>query len=194
MCERASAASDRGTATISAMPDASPSESSLSHRSHPSSRRAGPPFVVAIVIAVVALALAGWSLFLSLDDRSSQAHYTDTQRAEAKVKACSAMDLVRRGISLNTNLQPAGGPSDITGSQAIAANARVALYDGGQYLLARLDPATPTDLADAIRKFADTVMDIGSAATAGAQNSDPAQAARLRDADSANATITDLCK
>lgn len=176
------------------MLDTSPSESSPRRRPHRSSRRAGPVPVVAIAIAVVALALAGWSLFLSLHDRSSQARYTDTQQAEAKVKACSAMDLVRRGISLNTNLQPAGGPSDVTGSQAVAANARVALYDGGQYLLARLDPATSTDLADAIRKFADTAMDIGAAATAGAQNSDPAQAARLRDADSANATITELCK
>ncbi|MGY4651528.1 hypothetical protein [Mycobacterium sp. URHB0021] len=176
------------------MPDPSPSESSLRPRPRGASRRAGPLPVVAIIIAVVALALAGWSLFLSLHDRASQVHYTDAQQADAKVKACSAIDLVRRGISLNTNLQPAGGPADVTGSQAVAANARVALYDGGQYLLARLDTATPTDLADAIRKFADTAMDIGAAATAGAQNSDPAQAARLQDADSANATITELCK
>ena len=104
------------------------------------------------------------------------------------------MDFVRRGVSLNTNLEPPGGPGDVTGSMAVAANARVSLYDGGQYLLANLDPATPVDLADAVRAFANNLMDIGAAATAGAQNSDPDQAARLRDADAANATVTELCK
>ena len=70
----------------------------------------------------------------------------------------------------------------------------MSLYDGGQYLLARLDPATPTDLADTVREFANNCMDIGANATAGAPNDDPEQAARLKDADAANATITEMCK
>jgi hypothetical protein len=37
-------------------------------------------------------------------------------------------------------------------------------------------------------------MDIGAGAIAGAQNSDPAQAARLRDADAANVKIAEACK
>lgn len=156
------------------------------------SRRSGSLALVALFVAIAAAGLAGWALFGG--SGTSEPSYTDTQRAEAKVKACAAMDLVRRGVSLNTNLQPAGGPEDVTGSLAVAANARVALYDGGQYLLARLDPATPADLADAVRKFANNLMDIGAAATAGAQNTDPDQAARLRDAEAANATVTELCK
>ena len=56
---------------------------------------------------------------------------------------------------------------------AVAANARVALYDGGQYLLARLQPDTPPELADAIRKFANNLMDIGARSTSGIPNSDP---------------------
>lgn len=146
---------------------------------------------MSLVFAVGALALAGWTLY-RLDH--SKPSYSDTQRAEAGGSVCKAMDLVRKGVSLNTNLQPAGGPEDVTGSLAVAANARVALYDGGQYLLAKLDPATPSDLADAVRKFANNLMDIGAAATAGAQSSDPDQAARLRDADSANAAIAELCR
>jgi hypothetical protein len=146
---------------------------------------------IALILAIAALAMAGWTLYRSEDAKAS---YSDTQRAEAKVKACTAMDVVRRGVSINTNLQPAGGPQDVMGSQAAAANARVALYDGGQYLLARLDPATPPDLADAVRKFANQLMDIGAASTAGAQNTDPDQFARLRDADVANATVVQLCK
>jgi hypothetical protein len=37
-------------------------------------------------------------------------------------------------------------------------------------------------------------MDIGAGATAGQQNSEPEQTARLKDADAANATIIQLCK
>jgi hypothetical protein len=150
--------------------------------------------LITLLIAVVAVALAGWALIRSMDNGSSEPSYSDAQKADAKVKVCNAMDVVRRGVSLNTNLQPAGGPGDVTGSLAVAANARVALYNGGEYLLARLDPATPPDLADAVRKFANDLMDIGAAATSGMQNSEPPQAARLKEADSANATITELCK
>jgi hypothetical protein len=173
------------------MPDSSPSESSVGHRRSDSRPRSGPLSYIALILAIAALAVAGWTLYRS---EYSEASYSDTQRADAKVAACTAMDLVRRGVSLNTNLQPPGGPGDVTGSLAVAANARVSLYDGGQYLLAKLDPATPADLADAVRKFANNLMDIGAASTAGAQNTDPDQAARLRDADAANAVITELCK
>lgn len=168
----------------------------MGHRKNNRANRAGPISVVALLVAIAALALAGWTVYRSVNnsDDKSEPSYSDTQRAEAKVKICTAVDVVRRGVSLNTNLQPAGGPEDVTGSLAVAANARVALYNGGQYLLARIDPATPTDLADAVRKFANNLLDIGAAATAGAQNADPAQAARLRDADSANATVVELCK
>jgi hypothetical protein len=156
-----------------------------------SSRRPGLTSLIALILAIVAVALAGWALWKSYPSEPS---YSDNQRADAKVKACGAMDAVRKGVSLNTNLEPRGGPDDVTGVLAVAANARVALYNGGQYLLDRLDPATPPDLADAIRRFANNLLDIGANATAGIQNSDPAQGARLKDADTANRTIADLCK
>ena len=73
-------------------------------------------------------------------------------------------------------------------------NARVALYDGGQYLLARLDPATPADLAAEIRTFGNQLMDIGAAATAGVPNTDPAQAARLEAAEAASTAVSGLCQ
>jgi hypothetical protein len=37
-------------------------------------------------------------------------------------------------------------------------------------------------------------MDIGAAATAGAQNTDPDQAARLQAADTENARVAELCR
>ena len=75
----------------------------------------------------------------------------------------------------------------------MSGNARAALFDGGQYLLARMDPATPPELASEIRRFAGLVMDIGAAATAGVPDSDPVQADRLEQAEDASAQISGLC-
>lgn len=149
--------------------------------------------MVAVVLALVALGLSAWASFRPTST-SSTPTYSATEQADAKKKICGAADLVRKGVSLNTNLQPPGGPEDVTGSLAVAANARLSLSDGGQYLVSRLDPATPADVSDAVRKFAGTLMDIGAAATAGMQNTEPDQAARLRDADAQNARVTEVCK
>src|SRR3954464_533665 len=150
---------------------------------------------ITLVVAVAAAALSGWLLIRQAQEGTPNSpNYTTAQRADAKQKICAATDLVRKGVSLNTNLQPPGGPEDVTGSLAVAANARISLYDGGQYLLARLDPATPTDLADSVKNFANLLMDIGANATAGSPNSQPEQAARLKEADAANAKTTELCK
>ncbi|MFL6083891.1 MAG: hypothetical protein ACJ74F_11935 [Mycobacterium sp.] len=150
---------------------------------------------ITLVVAVAAAALSGWLLIRQAQEGTPNSpNYTTAQRADAKQKICAATDLVRKGVSLNTNLQPPGGPEDVTGTLAVAANARISLYDGSQYLLARLDPATPPELGDAVKKFANLLMDIGAGSTAGAQNSQPEQAARLKDADATNSTIAELCK
>lgn len=150
--------------------------------------------VVTLAVAVVAVALAAWAVFRPAPAPPSAPEYTAAQQADAKTGICAAADLVRRGVSLNTNLPVPGGAGDVTGSLAVAANARLSLSDGGQYLLQRLDPATPSELAEPVRRFANTLMDIGAAATAGALNTDPEQAARLRDADAVNATVVEVCK
>jgi hypothetical protein len=119
--------------------------------------------------------------------------YTDTQRTDAKTKICEAYITVDRGIRRNTHLAPEGGDTAV-GALAIAANWRVSAYDGGQYLLARLEPATPPDLADATRSLGNLLMDIGAAATAGVDELDPAQAARIQEVDRLEAVIVELCK
>jgi hypothetical protein len=149
--------------------------------------------VIALILAIAALGLAAWAAFRPAPAPAA-AVYTATQQADAKTAVCKASDLVRRGISLNTNLPVPGGDADVTGSLAVAANARLSLSGGGRYLLDRIDPATPTELAALARRFANTVMDIGAAAIAGVQNTDPDQAARLRDADAANVKIVEACK
>lgn len=148
-----------------------------------------------MTVAIAVLALAGAVLGAVALARSAggPASYSDQQRADAKARVCKAFDVVRKGVSRNTHLQAPGGPADVAGTLAVAANARISLYDGGQYLLARIDPATPAELADASRGFANTLIDIGAAATAGSVDADPDQAARLRSADEANTAIGKMC-
>lgn len=153
-----------------------------------------PASVLALVFSIAALGLAGWAVFRPAPERSATPEYDSVQQADAKATACAAAELVRRGVSMNTNLQSPGGESDVTGSLAVAANARISLSAGGQYLLDQVGPATPTAVADAVTKFARTLMEIGAAATAGALNTDPEQADRLRNADAQNATIVDACR
>jgi hypothetical protein len=146
---------------------------------------------ITAIIAVTALGLAGWALLRS--GSAADQHYSDSQRADAKTRVCDAFQLVRRGVKLNTSIPVPGGPEDVVGTLAVGANARLSAYAGGLYLLDRLDPATPKELADEVRGFADLLTDIGASATAGASDADPDQAARLKSADAANTKLGELC-
>lgn len=157
--------------------------------SEPSSRTG--VLYLALAVAVLALGVAAFALFRTV---GSEPDYTDAQRGEARTAICTAFETVRTGVATNTNIEPPGGSADIAGALAVAANARIALLDGGQYLLARLDPATPTELAGDVRRFANQLMDIGAAATAGVPNTDPVQAARLLDAQAASTAVSDRCR
>jgi hypothetical protein len=143
----------------------------------------------ALVIAVAALALSGWTWWQARSEPS----YSPEQQSTAREAICRAFASVRTGVATYTHLEAPGGDGDVTGSLAIAANARGALMDGGQYLLTRLEPATPPDLADAVRRFANGLLDFGAAATAGAPNSDPDQTARQRDLDAMGGTLSQMC-
>jgi hypothetical protein len=145
----------------------------------------------ALILAVAAAALSGWTWWQS---RARPTYtYTDAEIAAAKSSGCSAYASVRSAVDTNTNLTPPGGDGDVTGALAVAANARVALIGGGQYLLDRVQPATPTELAGAMRDLGNKLMDFGAAAAAGARNTDPAQASLLRDIGTANDTLGRLC-
>jgi hypothetical protein len=153
------------------------------HRSRSALILAG--FAVLLAAAALALWVNTW-----LQSRSVP-EYTPEQRETAQSTACSAYTTVRTGVANNTNLaSPDGG---VTGSLAAAANARVALIGGGQYVLARVGPATPTDLADRLQDFGNKLMDFGAAATAGALNTDPGQVALLAEIDALNTTLGQLC-
>jgi hypothetical protein len=83
--------------------------------------------------------------------------YTERQIADAKQNVCDAYALVRTAVSVTTNKRSSGGDAFAT-QTAIAANGRLALYGGGGYLLEQLsaEPATPSDLANAVKSLAGT--------------------------------------
>ena len=157
--------------------------------SPPSAPRALPRWIApaALVIALIAVAIAVWALLRPASASTTPAA-TSQQTADAKGRACSAYTTVRTAVALQTHADLGSDPVAV---QAVAANARLAMAAGGSYLLAHLDPATPADLAAAIRSFADNLQDITMNAAAGVPNVDPAQAARMRDGDAASARIAD---
>ncbi len=181
----------------------------LSHRYHrlmsdvsgetqaqPASRHAPQPPVgalsrwlapAALLVAVVAVALAIWALMSA----SSNAAAGAKQAGDPKMRVCTAVDTVSKAVTGRTHADL--GPDPVA-QEAVAANARLALVGGGQYLLSRLDSATPPELADPVRSFAYDLQDIGMYALAGMVNTDPEQSARLTQADIARKQIVDLCK
>lgn len=143
----------------------------------------------ALITAVVAVALAVWGLVRSPADEAPAA--SAEQTAEAKTQVCEAFDMVRNAVSLQTN---ADLGKDKVATQAVAANARLATLGGGQFLLSRLDAAVPPDLADAVRSFANNLEYIGMGQLAGAPGNDPAQTARLDDAQATATRVGELCR
>jgi hypothetical protein len=142
------------------------------------------------MIALIAVTVAAWTLLRPPPARSP-APASGQQIATAKARACGAYTTVSTAVSLQTHAYLGSDPVAV---QAVAASARLAMAASGADLLAHLDPATPPDLAAAVRSFADGLQDIAMNALAGLSSDDPAQAARLRDAEAASARVADLCK
>lgn len=182
--------------------DLDPSPSSGSKRPEPvAPKRANAVPTIALALGVVATCLAAYAAFKPAKDPTptpaasqSAVGLRSGSADDAKKATCTAVDTVRKGITLNTNLRVPGGPADAAGTLAVAANARLSLSAGGQYLLAQLDPSAAADLRAEVQKFAALLLDIGANATAGIPNTDPAQAARLKDADATSTRITALCR
>ncbi len=154
--------------------------------------------VVALVVAVGALAVAIWALLstppageatsASGDEASSGG---EDSSEEAGARVCGAFDTVRNAVSLQTNADLGADPVAV---QAVAANARLATLGGGQYLLTQLSDATPSDLSESVRSFANTLQNIGIGQLAGSPANDPAQVQRLDAAQDDAARISELCQ
>jgi flagellar hook-length control protein FliK len=117
--------------------------------------------------------------------------YTEQQISAAKIGACAAFAVVKKGITLQTNGATSDDPAIV---QAEAANARLSTISGGWYLKARLEKATPPDLAAAIQHLSDVLLDLGANYLAAAKDDDPPQAALKSEGNSAFARVQELCK
>lgn len=161
------------------------------------------PVVIAVIAMLVSIATLGASAYMwrnpltPIDTPAAapaeppEPTFTDAQRDEAKAKVCDAFLVVSTGVANSSALQAADG--DAVGAIAIATNARLALYGGGQYMISRVDPATEPQLAEAARAFGNALMDVGAAAVAQIPSDDPAHQERVQDADAENAKLQGFC-
>ncbi|MGU3499324.1 hypothetical protein [Mycobacterium sp. C31M] len=163
------------------------------------------PAVIAVSAMLVAIATLGASAYMWRNPVNSDTStpgaaaapapeaFSQEERDQAEAKVCDAFALVSVGVANSSGLQPPEGQADFGAAIAVAASARLALLGGGQFLLNRVDPATPEDLAEAARNFGNTLMDVGAAAIAEIPTGDPAQTQRLQDADTENTRLDELC-
>lgn len=144
---------------------------------------------IALVVAGIVLGVAGFALARPLLDRKPS--YTDQQVSDAKANICGAFDKVRQGVLLNTARSLGEDPIAIF---TVAANARIALFDGGTYLSTKLaeEPATAPELAEAVRSLIDSYQQLTVDYLAEVPDLD-AQAS-LQGVDAASAKVSELCQ
>lgn len=164
-------------------------------------QRVGPPspnrwaIFASLVIALAAITLAIGCWFRP--PPSSQAPfkptYTDQQVTQAKSAVCAASSKVDHALDL-ADAEPVS--SDRTEQLAVAALSRVTFEAGSRYLLTTLakEPATPSDLATAVRNEADSLQELLVGFLNGIRNSDPAQEPAMNAANEARAKVQQLCK
>ena len=171
------------------MSEPTPEERTVSRK--PITLQVQPRWVapIALALALIAVGIAVWALLTPPTFGSSKP--TGQQTTDAKTRACTAYSTVRKAVALQTHTDRGADPIAVA---VVAANARLAMSTGASYLLARLDPATPDDLAAAIRSFANDLQDISMYAQAGVGSNDPAQAGRLRDGETDSGRVAGLCK
>lgn len=143
---------------------------------------------LALVISLLAAGAAGWAL---LKPAPKLPEVGNPAVADPKAQACGAFFLVSNGVALQSRLDV--GP-DPAAQQAVAANARLAMAGGADYLRSKLASNTPAELAEPITAFADQLQTIAQYYLAGQNNDNPDQVKRLKDADVSSKNIAGLCK
>ncbi|MEU0496885.1 hypothetical protein [Mycobacterium sp. NPDC006124] len=142
------------------------------------------------VVAVASTGVAVWALTRTPAAQESPAP-TAQQVAEAKARACQAYVKVRTAVALQT--QSSGG-GDPVATQAVAANARLAMAVGSEHLVDNLSPAVPAELAGLLRTLATDLQDLTIDALAGSADAESGQVARLQALETNSAKIVELCK
>jgi hypothetical protein len=142
---------------------------------------------LALLVALIGVGLAAWSLISPPSDARAGGQLS----GDPKARVCNAFNVVSKAVQVQTHADLGPDPVAQTG---VAANARLAMVGGGEYLRSQLDSETPSELADAVGSFASNLQDIGMNALAEVPGTDPSQAARLSDGEAGMKQIADLCK
>jgi len=149
-------------------------------------------WLVALTL-VGGVALVGWLRPAQDHKPTGSPTYTDQQVANAKSNICTAFEKVQRGLSFAHSHVDSNGYTPDAGGAALT---QVALDAGSRYLLTKLaeEPATPTDLATAVRNEANAEQEALIGYMAGLTVSAPELQSTLNASNEATATVRQLCK
>lgn len=148
---------------------------------------------LAVALVAVGVAVAAWFRPLPDNTPAPASTYTDQQVADAKAEICAAFEKVHRALALSSRRN---GGSDPTAILAVATSGRQVLDSGSRYLLTKLseEPATPSELAEAVRRLANLYQELTISYLDGLTNSDAELKPLLSGSDDAALTIDRLCK
>jgi hypothetical protein len=155
------------------------------------------PTFTALAIALIALAVGVAAWFRATPHNNQpppKPTYTEQQIAEAKAAVCTAFGNVEHALNLAD--ARSNGSTDPTAQLAVETSTRQVLDAGGRYLLAKLaaEPATPPELATAIRTQANAYQDVVIGYLDGLNYSDPVLKSAGGTSNQATDTIHGLCK
>lgn len=181
MAESATKPAAKPTAKSMAKPTATP----------PGPWPLAPWLTVALAMGAVVAGVTVGALLRPVADSLFATKYSGQQINDAKTNICAAYGRVHQAVLVTTGKD---GGEDVALRSAIAANARMALYDGGEYLLTKLDgePAAAPDLADAVRTLAGAYQQL--ALDYLAEVPDAESQASLHALDNANGTVFQMCQ
>ena len=150
------------------------------------------PLLVVALLATLGVAIAGWLRPAGTRPPAAPT-YSNQQVADAKAAVCGAYEQVRKA---GDEAGKRDGGNDPTAVLTVATSTRQVLDTSSRYLMTKLDthPATPHDLAAAVRKLADVYQEMTVDYLDGLTNSDPELSPLLRAGDEAHSTIAGLCK
>jgi hypothetical protein len=159
-------------------------------------RRARWPAFVALATALIALVVAvvGWFRPAPHNNQPPpKPAYTDQQVTTAKANVCTAFRQVDHAVDL---VQAQVGSTDHATQVGVAALTEILLDFGNRYLSTTLDtePATPPDLAAAVRTKANAFQQMLLNYLDGVQLSDPAMQPAVTASDKATEKLRRLCK
>jgi hypothetical protein len=149
---------------------------------------------LAIALAALAVSLVGWFRPAAHNNQPPpKPTYTDQQVADAKANVCTAFGKLERAVDV-VNAVPNG--TDANEQLAAATSTRQVFDVFSRYLLAKLaqEPATPPDLATAVRKEASSLQEGVIGYLDGLTNSDPQMRPLVEANTEAAKTIRRLCK